>query len=201
MLGLDYYPHCEHQFHRGGSVCPSRNPLGFAALARQYHARYGLPMMLTETNIRGYVTDRITWLKYMLEQCETLIAEGLPLEGFTWFPFIDSTDWDSLLNEPRGHIDPVGIYWLEEDTLARRDSELSRLYAGLARGELRSADLPAYRLLSPMSEQLAGFRPQWAHWEWRQPNLAELPQWAWPEVFGEDDHIYAGRRLPGGAVG
>ncbi len=201
VLGLDYYPHCEHQFHQGGSVCPSLAPLGFAAIARQYWRRYRLPLMLTETNIRGYVTDHISWLKYMVEQCEELIAEGIPFEGFTWFPFIDSTDWDSLLNAPDGHIDPVGLYRLEEGTLARRESELTRLYRGLARGELRAADLPAYRFLTPVSEQLAGFRPQWAGWDWRRPNLAELPEWAWPEVFGEATHVYAGRRLPGGAIG
>ena len=201
VLGLDYYPHCEHQFHRTGSVCPSRAPLGFAAIARQYWRRYGLPLMLTETNIRGYVSDRITWLKYMVEQCEQLVAEGIPLEGFTWFPFIDSTDWDSLLTEAQGHIDPVGLYVLREGDLRRCDSALVRLYAGLARGELCGADLPAYRLLSPVSEQLAGFRPQWSGWRWQQPNLADLPRWAWPEVFGEGEHLYAGRRLPGGAIG
>ncbi len=59
VLGLDYYAHCEHQ----------------------YHARYGLPLMLTETNIRGYVSDRISWLRHMVEQCEGLVAEGLPFEG------------------------------------------------------------------------------------------------------------------------
>ena len=112
-------------------------------------------------NLSGYVSDRVTWLKYMVEQCEALVAAGYPFEGFTWFPFIDSTDWDGLLGAPRGHIDPVGIYWLEEGGLARRASELSRLYGGLARGELRGADLPAYRLLTPVSGHLAGFRPQW----------------------------------------
>ncbi len=201
VLGLDYYPHCEHQFYQGGSVCPSNAPLGFAALARQYHARYNLPLMLTETNIRGYVTDRVTWLKYMVEQCEALVAEGLPFEGFTWFPFIDSTDWDSLLRRPQGHIDPVGIYYLREGGLERVGSELANLYAGLARGELRGADLPAYRLMTPMSEQLAGFEPQWSGWEWRQPPLTSLPRWAWPEALGQGDHVYEGRRLAGGAIG
>lgn len=201
VLGLDYYAHCEHQFHRTGEVVPSHAPLGFAAIARQYYERYRLPLLLTETNIRGYVSDRISWLKYMVEQCESLVADGLPLQGFTWFPFIDSTDWDSLLNAPRGHIDPVGIYWLEEGNLARRESEFVRLYRGLARGELRGADLPAYRFLTPVSEQLAGFRPQWQGWAWRQPYPEHLPHWAQAEVYGEADHVYAGRRLPGGALG
>jgi beta-glucosidase/6-phospho-beta-glucosidase/beta-galactosidase len=201
VLGLDYYPHCEYQFHRSGPVCPSRAPLGFAAIAREYQARFGLPIMLTETNIRGYVSDRITWLKYMVEQCEQLVAAGLPFEGFCWFPFIDSMDWDSLLNVPAGHIDPVGIYWLREETLERVPSELSALYAGLARGELRGADLPAYRLLTPMSEHLAGYRDQWLAWEWRQPDARHLPAWALPEVLGETEYAYVGRRLPGGATG
>jgi hypothetical protein len=180
---------------------PSRAPQGFAALARQYHARYGLPLMLTETNIRGYVSDRISWLKYMVEACEALVAEGLPLEGFTWFPCIDSTDWDSLLRAPSGHIDPVGLYYLDEGTLARRASEFSRLYRDLAQGKLCGAGLPAYRFLSPVSEQLAGWRPWLRGWRWQRPNLAELPRWAWPEALGAADHAYAGRVLPGGAIG
>lgn len=55
ILGLDYYAHCEHQFHIHGSTCPSRAPQGFAALARQYHERYHLPLILTETGGRKIV--------------------------------------------------------------------------------------------------------------------------------------------------
>lgn len=188
VLGLDYYAHCEHQFHRDGAFCPSRAPRGFAALAREYHARYGLPLMLTETNIRGYVSDRISWLRYMVEECETLVAEGLPFEGFTWFPFIDSTDWDSLLRRANGHIDPVGLYFLQDDDLARHDSELTRLYGGLARGELASDDLPAYRFLPPVAEQLAGWEPRLRDWAWREPNVHTLPRWAWPAAQGAAQH-------------
>lgn len=201
VLGLDYYGHCEHQFHRTGAACPSPTPQGFAALARQYHARYDLPIMLTETNIRGYISDRVGWLKYMVEECETLVAEGIPFEGFTWFPFIDSTDWDSLLRRADGHIDPVGLYFLQDGDLARCDSELSHLYRGLACGELTSADLPAYRFLTPVSEQLSGWGPRLANWPSQQPKLQSLPRWAWPEVQGFAQHTYKDRPLPGGATG
>ncbi|CAA9577635.1 MAG: GH1 [uncultured Thermomicrobiales bacterium] len=201
VLGLDYYAHCEHQFHRHGSICPSRAPQGFAALARQYHERYGLPIMLTETNIRGYVSDRISWLKYMVEECEALVAGEIPFEGFCWFPCIDSTDWDSLLRRPDGHIDPVGLYVLEEGGLARQSSELPRLYRGLAGGELVAADLPAYRFLTPVSAQLEGWEPRLRDWPWQRPALDAVPRWAWPEVFGEVEEAYAGRVLPGGAIG
>jgi beta-glucosidase/6-phospho-beta-glucosidase/beta-galactosidase len=201
VLGLDYYAHCEHQFHRSGSRCPSRAPQGFAALAREYYERYHLPLMLTETNIRGYVSDRISWLKYMVEECESLVASGIPFEGFCWFPAIDSTDWDSLLRQPNGHIDPVGLYVLEEGSLARLDSELPRLYRGLAQGTLTGSDLPAYRFLTPVSEQLAGWQPRLGDWPWQQPRLEALPRWAWPEALGTAERVYNGRRLPGGAIG
>lgn len=194
VLGLDYYAHCEHQFHRRGSVCPSQAPRGFAAIAREYWARYRRPLMLTETNIRGFVSDRITWLRYMVGQCEELADGGVPFEGFCWFPFIDSTDWDTLLNLPRGRIDPVGLYWLEEGTLARRDSELVRLYRGLARGALRAADLPAYRFLPPVTRQLAGFHRHWAAWPWREPNPVDLPRWAWPAGPTDADGPLVGER-------
>ncbi len=169
VLGLDYYSHSEHQFHKHGSVVPSGSPRGFASVARDYIDRYGLPVMLSETNIRGFVFDRVSWLKYMVEQCEQLGGEGVDFRGFCWFPFIDSTDWDSLLRHARGHVDPVGIYWLDTERRHRYPSILSRYYGQLALGEIEASDLPAYRFQPPVDEQLAGFMPQMAHWEWRDP--------------------------------
>lgn len=169
VLGLDYYSHSEHQFHTHGSVVPSGSPRGFAAVARDYSDRYGLPVMLTETNIRGFAFDRVSWLKYMVEQCEHLVGDGVDFRGFCWFPFIDSTDWDSLLRQARGHVDPVGIYWLDTERRYRYPSLLSKYFGQLARGEIRAADLPAYRFQPPVDAQLAGFMPQMAHWEWRDP--------------------------------
>jgi beta-glucosidase/6-phospho-beta-glucosidase/beta-galactosidase len=172
VLGLDYYSHSEYQFHKHGAIVPSGEPRGFAAVARDYIDRYGLPVMLSETNVRGYVFDRISWLKYIVEQCEQLVADGVDFRGLCWFPFIDSTDWDSLLQHARGHVDPVGIYWLDGKREARYPSLLSRYFGQLARGELRAADLPAYEFQPPLDEQLRGFLPQMAHWEWQVPLAA-----------------------------
>jgi hypothetical protein len=93
---------------------PSPARIGFAEVALQYARRYPhLSLMLTETSIRGYVLDRLSWLKYMVEQSEMLLRNGVDLRGFCWFPFIDSTDWGSLLRRAENHLDPVGIYWLD----------------------------------------------------------------------------------------
>src|SRR3712207_8610367 len=35
--------------------------------------------------------------KYTLEQCERARDGGVPVEGYCWFPFVDSCDWDSIL--------------------------------------------------------------------------------------------------------
>ena len=167
VLGLDYYAHSEQQFHATGSHIPSRAPYGFAEVARQYIERYNLPVMLTETNIRGFVTDRLSWLKYMVEQSEQLVAQGVDWRGFCWFPFVDSTDWDSLLQFAANNLDPVGVYWLD-DARERHASEFSEVYAALARGEIASAEVPAYRFLEPVATELRGFMPQMSHWEWKE---------------------------------
>ncbi len=90
-----------------------------------YVNRFNLPVMLTETNIRGYVSDRISWLKYMVEQCEILqdmlAPRNIPFKSFCWSPFIDSTDWCSLVTQANCNIDRRGFFGLtpkvEKETL------------------------------------------------------------------------------------
>lgn len=172
ILGLDYYAHSELEWNLNERVYPNRNPEGFANIALEYVDRYELPVMLSETNIRGFVSDRISWLKFMVEQCETLerrlARRNVLFHGFCWYPFIDSTDWCSLLRRASGKIDPQGIYHLCRK-FERNDSELSEVFASLACGAIRSEDIPAYRFQSPLDAELAGFLPLMNHWQWREP--------------------------------
>jgi len=69
-------------------------PAPLADLLGEYWRRYRLPLIVGETNIRGFASDRATWLKYTLEQCERARAANLPVDGYCWFPFIDSCDWE-----------------------------------------------------------------------------------------------------------
>lgn len=144
----------------------------------EYHERYGLPCMLTETNIRGYASDRASWLKYTLEQCELAQEAGVPLLGYCWFPFLDSCDWDSLLFHCRGAVDPVGVYWLDS-ALERRPSAMSDAYALAAQGT-PARDLPAYRFRRPVADWLQGYLPQMAHWDWQAPDDEPCSQTAPP---------------------
>lgn len=171
VLGLDYYAHSE----MGWTVAGRSErfvPWGFRRVALEYVDRYRVPVMLTETNVRGRIEDRISWLKYMVQECEALApgleARGSGLRGFCWYPFIDSTDWDSLVRIPARSIDPQGIYYLRPD-FERRDSELSQLYAQLVRGEVCAADLPAYRFEDAVLDGrgVRKFMPHMDGWDWK----------------------------------
>ncbi len=99
-------------------------------------------------------------------------AERYPwIEGYCWFPFVDSSDWDSLLARCTGSIDPVGVFWLD-DELSRRASSMSLAYRSAA-GGTPAAELPAYRFQPPVDQWLAGWLPQMAHWDWREPPVEE----------------------------
>lgn len=144
VLGLDYYSHSELAWAKDGRR--TRHEVkGFAAIALDYAERYRCPVMLGETNLRASIDSRVSWLKHMVEQCETLQERlkplGLPFLGFCWYPYIDSTDWDSLVREARRNIDPQGIYSLDP-AFDRQPSELSRIYAALAKGEITAAEIP-----------------------------------------------------------
>jgi beta-glucosidase len=173
VLGLDYYSHCELEWCAEGRVYPNQTPEGLLPTALEYAKRYRLPLMLTETNIRGFVEDRISWLKFMVEQCEQIEREiarlELSFEGFCWYPFIDSTDWCSLVTQANGNIDPQGIYYLDCNH-KRVASELSEIFARLARGEITSKEIPAYRFQAPLDELLENFLPLMRHWNWREPS-------------------------------
>lgn len=172
VLGLDYYPHSEHAWGAEGHS-EEFEPWGFARTALDYVDRFGLPVMLSETNVRGTVEDRLGWLKHMVAESEALARalalRGARLEGFCWYPFVDSTDWCSLVCEPNRRIDPQGIYWLSPD-FERQGSELSRLFARLARGEIGAADLPAYRFgadaLGPRG--VGKYLGRMTGWDWRE---------------------------------
>jgi len=172
VLGLDYYSHSEWYYLRSGGQAPSPEPAGLAALASYYWERYRLPMILSETNIRGFTPDRASWFKFTLEQCEQARREGVPLEGYCWFPFVDSVDWDSLLARADRHIDPVGVYWLDA-RLDRHPSSMARSFRMAVSGTPAS-QLPAYRFSPPLNERLTGFHRFMSGWEWQEPPAEEV---------------------------
>jgi hypothetical protein len=179
VLGLDYYAHCEMDWRwdsglKRANIMPHvNNPVGFAAVAKTYAERYRVPVMLSETNLRGTVLDRLTWLKFMQEQCE-ILASAVDFRGFCWYPSIDSTDWCHLCRKATGSVDPQGIWSLDDERWHRRPSELSFNYVQLAKGLSSAADLPAYAFSSEVAPHLAAFEKLMDHWTgWRDQDCRE----------------------------
>jgi beta-glucosidase/6-phospho-beta-glucosidase/beta-galactosidase/glycosyltransferase involved in cell wall biosynthesis len=171
VLGLDYYCHSEWFYDEHGSHAPSPHPVGMAAVVEQYANRYGLPVMLTETNVRGLPSDRTSWMRYTLEQYELALSRGVPLHGYCWFPQVDSADWDSLLARAAGRIDPVGVLSLDADGTRRR-TEFTDAWERAAAGAAVT-DLAAVRFQPPCDAQLTGLLPTLEHWPWRDPEPAQ----------------------------
>ncbi|MFL6028250.1 MAG: family 1 glycosylhydrolase [Friedmanniella sp.] len=172
VLGLDYYAAHEWWYSARGSWSPSPHPVGFAALAAHYADRYRMDVMLGETNLRGLPSDRVSWLRYMLEQYEQAVSRGVPLRGFCWYPYLDSADWDSLLARAAGRFDPVGVVTVGPE--GRERTVFTEAWEAAAGGAM-AADLPAYEFQPPTDQLLAGFGAQMAHWDWVDPPPGSAP--------------------------
>ena len=127
IIGHDYYRSNEWVVAPDGSTTRARGAqrLGYAALARQYHERYALPFMLTETNTDA--RSAINWLAEIWNDALTLRAEGLPIRGFCWYGFVDHVDWDSGLRRNAGHQNECGLVGLD-----RRSHPVGVVYRQLA---------------------------------------------------------------------
>ena len=162
--GGNYYPLNEEQLLNGVTHhAPSHEPLGLAALAREYAARVRAPLSLTETNIQGTVRDRISWLKYILEECEALASSGLQLRRFAWYPLFDCCGWNSLLQGKRWRRDPQGIFTCN-GRWAREPNEFSDTYRAVV-GGLSSQQIPAYAFTSAHDERLGPLK-KLMRWDW-----------------------------------
>jgi beta-glucosidase/6-phospho-beta-glucosidase/beta-galactosidase len=112
ILGNDYYWTNEHRVSADGSHRASGEIFGYSEITRQYHGRYRLPVMHTETNIvEGPNGDEaVNWLWKQWANVLRVRNDGVPTVGFTWYSLTDQTDWDTALREPNGNIHPVGLY-------------------------------------------------------------------------------------------
>lgn len=115
ILGSDYYMTNEHDVDPDGTAHDAGETLGYAMIAREYAARYGLPMMHTETNLdQGRQGDEARdWLRCQWAHVRSLMRSGVPVVGFTWYSLTDQIDWHIELREARGVVNPRGLYDLE----------------------------------------------------------------------------------------
>ncbi|MGF1634524.1 MAG: family 1 glycosylhydrolase [Phycisphaerae bacterium] len=124
ILGTDYYITNEHVLHADGSATRVGDVYGYYVITRQYYDRYGVHVMHTETN-RAH-PHAVEWLWKEWMNLMRLRDDGVPVIGFTWFGLLDMMDWDSALTNPRGHVNPVGLF-----DLRRRPRPVAKAYREL----------------------------------------------------------------------
>jgi hypothetical protein len=117
IMGNDYYHTNEHRVAADGSTRASGEIFGYHVITTQYHDRYRLPVMHTETNIwQGPNGDEaVNWLWKEWANVLRVRNDGVPMVGFTWYSLTDQVDWDTALRENNGRLNPVGLYDLDRN--------------------------------------------------------------------------------------
>ena len=117
IMGNDFYHSNEHRVDAGGGILPAGEVFGYDEITRQYHDRYGLPVMHTETNFdQGHEGDEaVDWLWKQWANVLRVRNNRVPIVGFTWYSLTDQIDWDIALREQRGKVNPRGLYDLDRN--------------------------------------------------------------------------------------
>jgi beta-glucosidase/6-phospho-beta-glucosidase/beta-galactosidase len=98
VLGLNYYPElsCRELIRLGGDVVQVTFDGGTEQLEevlRHWQARYGLPLMITETAVEGSSAHKRAWLDDLVGSLHRLRRDGVNVLGLTWWPMVDFVDW------------------------------------------------------------------------------------------------------------
>ncbi len=94
IVGVNYYPRFSNGSIVDGVFAPIPSGVrGLRELVELYSARYGLPIVVTETSLVGSPGEKIEWLRDSAAELSELRAEGHAVAGYTWFPFFTMVDW------------------------------------------------------------------------------------------------------------
>ena len=117
IMGNDYYWTNEHRVMMNGESRASGEVLGYDAITKQYHDRYRLPVMHTETNFNDGAGGEgaVDWLWKQWANVLRVRNDGVPILGFTWYSLTDQIDWDVALREANGTVNPVGLFDLDRN--------------------------------------------------------------------------------------
>ena len=128
VMGNDWYVTNEHIIGADGHSRWAGEVFGYDTVTRDYHARYRLPVMHTETNMdegtRGDEAERWLWKQWA--GIMRLRQDGVPVIGFTWYSLTDQIDWSTALREEAGLVNPRGLYDLD-----RRPRAVGKAYRRL----------------------------------------------------------------------
>lgn len=147
IMGNDYYVTNEHGVNSDGTTYASGEIFGYHEITREYHARYGLPVMHTETNLlEGPKGDEaVQWLYKEMVNVIRVRNNGVPIVGFTWYSITDQVDWDTALREDNGNVNALGLYDLD-----RKQRKVGAAYKRMISNWAKLAPMMGYCLGVPL---------------------------------------------------
>ncbi len=133
ILGVNYYPDLtpralhvlDGEIHQ---QAVNRDAAGLERVLRDAEARWGLPMMITETSIEGTEQVRADWVASSTAAVGRLRDEGMDLRGYTWWPLVDFVDWSWAAGGRN-----VEEFAVDADVIAERTSSPGRVTPYLRR--------------------------------------------------------------------
>ncbi|MDP9123100.1 MAG: sugar nucleotide-binding protein, partial [Pseudomonadota bacterium] len=105
---------------------------GFGARLRETHARYGLPVAITEVHMGCTREEQLRWLHQAWIAAMDAKRDGVDVRGVTAWAAFGTVDWSSLLTREAGHYEP-GLWDIR--TNPPRLTAVGRLAGALGRGE------------------------------------------------------------------
>jgi beta-glucosidase/6-phospho-beta-glucosidase/beta-galactosidase len=91
--GINYYWTNQWVLGRDEQPLPADHPkrVPLRDLVRQVQARYGGPILITET---AHIDDmRPAWLNHVADEVDALLLEGVPLRGVCLYPILSMPEW------------------------------------------------------------------------------------------------------------
>lgn len=105
-----------------------RLPGSVADSVRRAHEQTGLPVLITENGIAtDDDDDRIDYLQHALGSLEGVLYDGVPLEGYIYWSFMDSFEWG------RGYGLNFGLVGCDRETLKRTVKPSAKFLGDIAR--------------------------------------------------------------------
>lgn len=133
-------------------------PSGLEGVLREAHARYGLPMAVTEVHNGCTREEQMRWLLEAWRVAQRLREDGVPVTAVTAWSLLGAFDWNSLLTRGAGHYEtgvfdvsgpaprPTGLAFLMKALSSGSPPPPAALGAGWWRRDIRLEYAPVRRL-------------------------------------------------------
>jgi beta-glucosidase len=117
-------------------------------LCELYHARYRVPLLISETATEGSVARRMDWLSSSVAAIEHARERGIPVVGYTWWPMLALVTWAYRAGRkaPDYYLKQMGLWDLRPDAQSRLErvrTPLVDAFSSFAERGVPTATVPA----------------------------------------------------------